>query len=78
MKLSFKLSTAKVSVGLLALSQSLLSACAVLALAVVAIPATAVAQAGFGPLDPAPPAGLTPDQIIQKFAARETVFDEAR
>ncbi len=35
--------------------------------------------AGFGPLDPAPPAnGLTPEQIIQKFAARESVFDKAR
>jgi hypothetical protein len=77
MKFSSKLSTT-VSVGLLAQPQLLLSACAILALAVVAIPATAVAQSGFGPLDPAPPAGLTPDQIIQKFAARESVFDEAR
>jgi hypothetical protein len=34
---------------------------------------------GFGPLDPSPPAnGLTPQQIIEKFGARETVFDEAR
>ncbi len=34
---------------------------------------------GFGPLDPSPPAnGLTPEQIIQKFGARETAFDEAR
>jgi len=34
---------------------------------------------GFGPLDPAQPAnGLTPQQIIEKFGARETVFDEAR
>ncbi|WP_255551050.1 outer membrane lipoprotein-sorting protein [Granulicella sp. dw_53] len=34
--------------------------------------------AGFGPLDPTPPANLTPDQIIQKFAARESVFNQAR
>ena len=35
--------------------------------------------AGFGRLDPSPPEnGLTPEAIIQKFAARETVFDEAR
>ncbi len=34
---------------------------------------------GFGPLDPSPPAsGLTPEQIIEKFGARETVFDQAR
>jgi len=35
-------------------------------------------SSGFGPLDPAPPTGLTPDQIIQKFAARETEFSKAR
>ena len=34
--------------------------------------------AGFGHLDSSPPSGLTPEQIITKFAARETVFDEAR
>ena len=33
---------------------------------------------GFGPLDPTPPSGVTPQQIIDKFAARESVFDEAR
>src|ERR1700680_3286114 len=42
------------------------------------LPAAAQAIAGFGPLDPAPPAGLTPEQIIQKFAARETEFKHAR
>ena len=31
-----------------------------------------------GPLDPAPPKGITPDQIIQKFAAREKEFKLAR
>jgi hypothetical protein len=40
--------------------------------------ALAHAQAGFGPLDPAPPSGITPEQIIQKFAARETEFKHAR
>ncbi len=35
--------------------------------------------AGFGRLDPAPPSGgLTPEQIVTKFAARETEFDQAR
>jgi hypothetical protein len=41
-------------------------------------PVAAAADSGFGPLDPAPPTGLTADQVIQKFAARESVFDEAR
>jgi hypothetical protein len=41
---------------------------------------TAAAQqiAGFGPLDPTPPTGMTPQQIIDKFAARESVFKQAR
>jgi len=34
--------------------------------------------AGFGPLDPAPPNGMTPQQIIDKFAARESLFRQAR
>jgi hypothetical protein len=42
------------------------------------LPAAAQAIAGFGPLDPTPPAGLTSEQIIQKFAARETEFKHAR
>jgi hypothetical protein len=33
---------------------------------------------GFGPLDPTPPSDMTPQQIIEKFAARESVFKEAR
>jgi hypothetical protein len=33
---------------------------------------------GFGKLDPTPPTGITPEQIIQKFAARETEFAKAR
>jgi hypothetical protein len=34
--------------------------------------------AGFGSLDPTPPSGITPQEIIDKFAARETVFNHAR
>ncbi len=34
--------------------------------------------AGFSRLDPTPPTGLSAEQIIQKFAARETEFDLAR
>jgi hypothetical protein len=34
--------------------------------------------AGFGTLDPAPPTNMTPQQIIEKFAARETLFNLAR
>ncbi len=48
----------------------------------VANPASSAAAAedaaGFGPLDPTPPSGLSPQQIIDKFAARESVFNEAR
>ena len=35
-------------------------------------------ERGEGPLNPAQPAGITPDQIIQKFAARETEYAQAR
>ncbi len=34
--------------------------------------------AGFGPLDPAPPSGITVDEIVQKFGARESEFSRAR
>jgi len=34
--------------------------------------------AGFGPLDPAPPKDMTPQQIVTKFAARESEFAQAR
>jgi hypothetical protein len=49
-------------------------------LGIIAAPRAAVAQepAGFGPLDRTPPANLTPEQIITKFAARESVFNVAR
>jgi len=47
---------------------------------VFAAPRTTLAQepAGFGPLDPTPPKGITPQEIIAKMGARETVFDQAR
>jgi hypothetical protein len=48
-----------------------------LCLAVAAAPAQE-GIAGFGPLDPTPPAGMTPQQIIDKFAARESLFKKAR
>jgi hypothetical protein len=40
--------------------------------------AAAQEPAGFGSLDPTPPTGMTPQQIIEKFAARESVFAKAR
>ncbi len=43
-----------------------------------AVFAAAQDPAGFGPLDSTPPAGITPQQIIEKFAARESVFNQAR
>jgi hypothetical protein len=68
-----------VSASLLALFFSLLSATPVPTFAAVAIPDGAAQEpAGFGPLDPTPPTGLTPEQIIEKFAARESVFNKAR
>jgi hypothetical protein len=69
---------AAASVNLLALSLFQLSAHPAPAFAAVAIPDAAQEPAGFGPLDTTPPTGTTPDQIIQKFAARESVFNEAR
>jgi len=46
----------------------------------LAVPSGAVAQdsAGFGPLDTAQPSGITPEQIVAKFAERETEFAQAR
>jgi hypothetical protein len=71
---------ASASASLLAFSLFQLSANAVPAHAAVAIADAAAAQepSGFGPLDPTPPAGVTPQQIIDKFAARESVFNLAR
>jgi len=71
---------ATASASLFAFSLLQLSAPANPAFAAVAIPDGVAAQdpAGFGPLDPAPPTGMTPQQIIEKFAARESVFNQAR
>jgi hypothetical protein len=67
-----------VRASLLALCMSSLSALLPLAFAGVAIPDAAAQDSGFGPLDPAPPTNMTPDEIIKKFAARETEFALAR
>ena len=40
--------------------------------------AAAVAQRGEGPLDPSQPKGITPEEVIQRFAAKEKEFKEAR
>ena len=50
------------------------------ALAPVANPngAAASGQSGFGPLDPTPPKGITPDEIVKKFGERESAFAKAR
>jgi hypothetical protein len=49
-----------------------------LVLCFVALAVPALAQRGEGPLDPAQPQGITVDQIIQRFAAKEKMFKEAR
>ncbi len=68
------------STSLLAFSLLQLSARPAHAFAAVAIPDPAAAQepAGFGPLDPAPPAGITTDEIIKKMGERESAFAKAR
>lgn len=47
-------------------------------LVVFSLSAAGFAQRGEGDLNPAQPAGITPEQIIQKFAAREKEFAQAR
>jgi hypothetical protein len=72
---------ASASASLLAFSLFQLSAWPGHALAAVAIPdgaPSAQEPTGFGPLDPSPPTGMTPQQIIEKFAARESEFNRAR
>jgi len=65
--------------GLLALSLFGISTGSVHALSAVAISDAAEQDpAGFGPLDPTPPTGITPQQIIEKFGARESLFSQAR
>lgn len=44
----------------------------------LAMAAPAFAQRGEGPLNPGEPQGITVDQIIQKFTARESEFAKAR
>jgi hypothetical protein len=43
-----------------------------------ALPAQSVCEAGNGPLDSAKPVNITTDEIIQKFAAKESIFKAAR
>jgi hypothetical protein len=40
--------------------------------------ATGTGQAGFGRLDPSPPSGMSPDDIVKKFGERESAFAKAR
>jgi hypothetical protein len=72
--------SAKLHASLLAFCISSLCAGAMLGLAALAGPAAAQdsSASGFGPLDPTPPKDLTPQEIITKFAARETDFAQAR
>ena len=49
-----------------------------LAMPMATLCALAEDSSGFGKLDPTPPAGITPDQIVEKFAAREAEFAAAR
>jgi hypothetical protein len=49
-----------------------------LGFAAVAVPVAAAQDSGFGPLDPTAPKDHTPQEIITKFAARESEFARAR
>jgi hypothetical protein len=49
-----------------------------LALLVCGIGPAVVAHAQEGPLDSSQPSGITPDEIIKRFAAKETEFAKAR
>src|SRR5690242_18242010 len=56
-----------------------LSSLALSGLSILAFSALpALAQRGEGPLNSAQPQGITVDQIIQRFAAKEKMFQEAR
>lgn len=46
--------------------------------AVLACPLVSQSDRGEGPLNPAPPRGITPDEIVQRFAAKEKQFAQAR
>jgi hypothetical protein len=74
-----KRSLTPISVSLLTLALFPLSALTPRAFAAVADPASqSQSIAGFGPLDPTPPSGIEPQQIIEKFGAREAAFADAR
>ncbi len=51
---------------------------AILALSFIAAAAVQAQDSGFGPLDPTPPTGMTPDQIVAKMGERESAFNQAR
>jgi hypothetical protein len=74
------LSRIRASAGLLVVTLLPLFTVSLLVLSTIAGPQAVTAQepAGFGPLDPTPPKDFTPQQIITKFAARESVFNIAR
>ena len=50
----------------------------ILAVLLALLPTLASAQKGEGPLDPAPPKGISVDQVIQQFASKEKQFKIAR
>jgi hypothetical protein len=56
--------------------KSVLRLAVILVGAIGLLPFTAVAEEG--PLDPTSPKGITPEEIIQRFAAKETEFKQAR
>jgi hypothetical protein len=64
------------------MSRETISYCAFLLLATLMFSATLLAQTvcdeGNGPLNSAQPSGITPAEIIQKFAAKEATFKAAR
>ena len=67
------------SASLFALCLFQLSAAPPPAFAAVATPDTAAQEpSGFGPLDPAPPSGITVEELIKKFGERESAFAKAR
>ena len=72
---------ASASASLLAFSLFQLSATSAIAHAAVAVSDAAPdgqEPAGFGPLDPTPPTGITTEEIIKKFGERESAFKIAR
>ncbi len=60
------------------MNRTLLVASILLAAVVLSGPLLPNCFADEGPLDPAPPKGVTSDQIIQHFAAKEKEFKQAR